>query len=107
MSTKKASHPAYVALVESLEPDYGNLTTGSMFGMPCVKHNGKARFGAYDGGVVFKLDGTAHGQALALAGSVLFDPSGKGRPMKAWVVVKPDHQASWFALAKAALEMAP
>lgn len=53
--------------------------------------------------MVFKLEGAAHAQALALEGAVLFDPGGKVRPMKAWVVVGPAHQEQWLSLAMAAL----
>lgn len=101
---KKASHPAYEALIESLTSHYDGLVTGSLFGMPCVKHAGKARLGAYDGGVVFKLAGEDHARALALEGAVLFDPSGKGKPMKAWVVVPAEQQSAWFELARAAMD---
>ena len=38
--------------------------------------------------MVFKLpDPDAHARALALDGAHLFDPCGKGRPFKEWVVV--------------------
>jgi hypothetical protein len=40
---------------------------------------------------------------LALAGSVLFDPSG-GRPMREWIVVGAQHQDHWTTFAEAALE---
>ncbi|MBX2803184.1 MAG: hypothetical protein KTR31_36225 [Myxococcales bacterium] len=103
--SKKQSHPAYEALVDSLREEHGALTTGSLFGMPCVKHGGKAVLGAYDGGVVFKLGGDAHAEALALPGAVLFDPSGNGRPMKAWVVLGPDHEREWPRFAAAALQV--
>ncbi len=62
--------------------------------MPRLKSRRKAVLGSFDGGVVFKLGSApeVHAEALALAGSVLFDPSGKGRPMKDWVVVNADHE---------------
>ena len=71
--------------------------------MPCLKQDGKALLGSFDGGVVFKLHGADHAAALALDGSVLFDPSGKGRPMKDWVVVGPIHEASWSTFAAKSL----
>ena len=70
-------------------------TTGKMFGMPCLKLGGKAFAGFYQGAMVFKLRGEAHGEALALAGAHLFDPSGMQRPMKEWVVVPAEHAARW------------
>ena len=94
--SKKASHPAYEDLVSAaLAADHA-LTTGSLFGMPCIKRNNKALAGAYDRGVVFKLAGDAHAEALALDGAVLFDPGGKGRPMKAWVVLGAAHEHQWL-----------
>ena len=49
-----------------------------------------------------KSDFPEHAQAMSLAGAKLFDPSGKGRPMKAWVVLGPAHAARVPALALAA-----
>ena len=48
-------------------------------------------------------DPNAHAQALALAGAHLFDPSGKGRPFKEWVVVPPTHAAQWPQFAESAV----
>lgn len=75
----------------------------AMFGMPALKAGGKAIAGLFGNAVVFKLDGDAHAKALALKGAELFDPSGTGRPMKAWVVVPSAHAAKWSGLGKAAL----
>ena len=58
---------------------------GKMFGMPNLFIGGKAFAGLYGDAMVFKLDGSAHARAPALPGAQLFDPSGRGRPMKAWV----------------------
>ena len=93
-NSKKESSPAYEALVDDLLNELPGLELGSLFGMPCLKSGGKAALGSFDGGVVFKLASTPdiHAEALSLAGSVLFDPSGKGRAMKDWVVVSAEHQ---------------
>ena len=77
--------------------------TGQMFGMPCLKNNGKAFAGYYHGAMVFKLGAPAHADALALPGARLFDPSGLGRPMKEWVVVPGEHVCRWSELAQEAL----
>jgi hypothetical protein len=74
-----------------------------MFGMPTLKANGKAFAGLYEESMVFKLDGDAHRRALALAGAHIFDPSGMGRPMKAWVVVPGEHEEAWAGFAREAL----
>ena len=56
-----------------------------MFGKPCFKINKKAFVCFFENEMVFKLEGDEHEKALSLKGAKLFDPSGKGRAMKAWV----------------------
>lgn len=73
-----------------------------MFGKPCFKINGKAFICFYQDCIVCKLNGEAHQEALSLDGSVLFDPSGKGRAMKEWVQIPFTHQQSWEKFARAA-----
>jgi hypothetical protein len=102
VATQKASTPEWEALLEEVRVLHPEVSGGSMFGMPCAKAGGKAFMGSFGGGTVFSLDGDAHARALALAGSELFDPSGM-RPMKAWVVVRPEHRELWPELAEAAL----
>ena len=52
--------------------------------------------------MVFKLpDPDAHARALALDGAHLFDPGGKGRPFKEWVVVPAAHADEWESFAAA------
>jgi hypothetical protein len=80
-----------------------SATTGALFGMPCLQANGKAFAGYSQDAMAFKLGAPEHGQALALRGARLFDPSGRGRPMKEWVEVPAEHAARWLALARAAL----
>ncbi|MBS2022635.1 MAG: hypothetical protein JST92_09510 [Deltaproteobacteria bacterium] len=75
----------------------------AMFGMPSLKLAGKAFAGVFGDRLVFKLEGAPHAEALALAGAGLFDPSGMGRPMKAWVVVPKKHADAWGRLAEAAM----
>ena len=79
-----------------------------MMGMPCVKADGKLIAGwvTSANGMVFKLpDEEARAAALALDGSHLFDPGGKGRPFKEWVVVPAAHAAEWPRLAAQALTL--
>ena len=102
MATQKSSSPEWEALLDEVRALHPEVSAGSMFGMPCAKAGGKAFMGSFDGGVVFSLEGDAHARALALAGSELFDPSGT-RPMKGWVVVRPEHREVWPELAEAAL----
>ncbi|HKP52638.1 MAG TPA: hypothetical protein VJ183_08290 [Chloroflexia bacterium] len=99
----KDARADYDAVVSEIVSSSG-ATTGAMFGMPCLKHGGKAFAGFYEGAMVFKLGGEAHAEALALAGAHLFDPSGRGRPMKEWVVVPHEYVERWGELAGEALE---
>ena len=86
----------------------GNQIEGSiesqMFGKPCFKINKKAFVCYFQESMVFKLEGGEHSKALNLEGAKLFDPSGKGRPMKAWVQVPFSHKETWSSFAKAAAE---
>jgi hypothetical protein len=105
MSSRKASTPEWEQLLSEVGERHPEVASGAMFGMPCAKVAGKAFMGSFDGGVVFKLDEPLRGQALALGGSALFDPSGN-RPMRAWVVVPAEHRDRWPQFAAAALSAA-
>jgi hypothetical protein len=93
------------------EAEYIKVGTGvpdsvqsQMFGKPCFKIGGKAFCSFFQEAMVFKLKGDIHARALALEGSVLFDPSGKGRAMREWVQVPMEHKALWPEFATAACE---
>ncbi len=88
----------YLAIGRSIS----GATESQLFGKPCFKIEGKAFICYFAACMVFKLSGATHIAALALDGATLFDPSGKGRPMKAWVQVPASHQEQWTALARAA-----
>lgn len=77
-------------LVESMEKHDG-VTSGQMFGKACLKVNGKAFISQHNETVVFKLNGKVHEKAIKLPSANLWDPSGKGRPMKEWVALTHDH----------------
>lgn len=81
----------YTATGQQME----DAVESQMFGKPCFKVNGRAFISLFEECMVFKLGGTVHAEALALKGAVLFDSSGKGRAMKAWVQVPLVHKASW------------
>jgi hypothetical protein len=92
---------AYERLAAELAGAVG-ATPGKMMGMPTLYLGGKAFAGLFGDAMVFKLDGNSHAGALALPGAVLFDPSGVGRPMRAWVRVPLEQAAAWPGLAQAA-----
>src|SRR5947209_6527099 len=94
---------AFDKLVRTLSKE-DSVTAGQMFGKACLKVGGKAFIAQHHETVVFKLNGESHGKAMGLSGAVLWDPSGKGRSMKEWVVLSPDHGNHFLALAKAALK---
>jgi hypothetical protein len=77
------------------------VVRSQMFGMPCLKVNGKAFLSLFKEDLVFKLTGDAHARALAIQGSSLFDP-GMGRPMREWVRVPASATPTWQALAESA-----
>lgn len=93
---------------EKLFVETGGVLKGAeqsqMFGKPCFKVNGKAFMCLFDDCLVFKLEGKTHEVALKLKGSVLFDPSGKGRAMKEWVQVPTTHKAKYADFAKEAMK---
>lgn len=85
-----------------LVSEIDDLALGAMFGKRCLKVFGKAFAAQFHDDMVFKLSGEHHEYAAALDGSCLWDPSGKGRAMKEWVQVRPDHEHEWLAMAKQA-----
>ncbi len=93
----------YEKLVQALTSTPG-VTAGQMFGKPCLKVHGKAFVAQQHETVVFKLTAPHHARALAIAGALLWDPSGKNRPMKEWVAVPASGCKHYRALATAALE---
>ena len=94
----------YEAVVSEMTAT-SSTTSGKMFGMPCLKNsNGKAFAGFFEDAMVFKLGGDSHGEALALSGARLFDPSERGRPMKEWVVVPIEHVSRWLEFARNAFD---
>jgi hypothetical protein len=79
------------------------VKASTMFGMPTLKVNGKAIGGLWGDAMTFKLGPEALAEALRIEGAHQFDPSGLGRPMKAWVVVPADQATEWQRLAQLAL----
>jgi hypothetical protein len=89
----------HVANLLALRP---GVSKSQMFGMPCIKVNGKA-FASLNGEtMVFKLSGEERSLALGLVGSHLFEPMA-GREMKEWVQVPLEQGEAWQKLAENAL----
>lgn len=88
----------------SIGNSFNEAVESQMFGKPCFKVNGKAFVCFFENEMVFKLSGDDHMQALSLTGAHLFDPSGKGRAMKAWVQLPYTHKSKWKNYAESAME---
>jgi hypothetical protein len=93
----------YEKLIASFDETDG-VTISQMFGKACLKINGKAFVAQHLEVVVFKLSGADHARALGISGAALWDPSGKGRPMKEWVALPATASKHFDAFAMAALE---
>jgi hypothetical protein len=96
----------YDEIADDLAARNAEVKLGQMMGMPAIKAGGKmiGGFAGGEGAMVFKLPNAGDREAaLALAGAHLFDPGGRGRPMKEWVVVSQAHEAEWPRLAETAL----
>jgi len=79
-----------------------SVAPGKWFGKPCLKVDGKVFAALWQGDMAFKLTGEAHTEALQVEGAHLFDPRGKGHPMKEWVQVPAQHSAIWSHFAELA-----
>jgi len=80
-----------------------DVVSSQMFGKQCLKVKGKAFLALHMKSLVFKLSGNAHKEALSQKGAALWDPSGKGRPMKEWVAIPAENLSNAKALANHAL----
>ncbi|MFN2468881.1 MAG: hypothetical protein ABR521_12205 [Gaiellaceae bacterium] len=65
----------YAEIADDLAAHNAHVEVGKMFGMPCIKTNGKAAAGLWQDSMVFKLPvaETREG-ALSLEGAAHFDP---------------------------------
>lgn len=93
----------YEKLIASFGENDG-VSVSQMFGKPCLKINGKAFIAQHLEAVIFKLSGADHARALGIPGAALWDPSGKGRPMKEWVALPTIASQHFESFASAALE---
>lgn len=92
-------------VIQELATELGpgkEVSSGKWFGQPCLKVSTRVFAVLWEGNVAFKLSGRAHEEALHIAGAQLFDPQGKGRPMKQWVQVPAEQSATWIHFARLA-----
>ena len=100
MTTAQERYKALVTRFSKLV----RIETGQMFGKPCLKINSKAFLAFHEEHLVFKLAEAVHSKALTEKGSFLWDPSGKGRPMKEWVSISCASDFDEDAYAQAAFQ---
>ena len=86
----------------SIGQSQSDAEQSQMFGKPCFKIHGKSFVCFFQDMMVFKLTEEAHPKALLFEGALLFDPSGKKRPMKEWVQLPFEHKDHWDLFAEEA-----
>ena len=74
-------------IFEQLAEHFADSQPKQMFGKKCLYCRGKAFVAIQGDRVAFKLPEAAVKKALGIKGATLWDPSGKGRPMREWVAV--------------------
>jgi hypothetical protein len=79
---------------------------GKLFGKATYNIRTKPFISYFGKSIVCKLQGDAHQRALNLEGAKLFDPSGKGRPMREWVQIPYQHNDQWLHFAEEAKKYA-
>lgn len=96
-------HVTYDRIADTLSKS-DDISTGQMFGKPCLKTGKKAFAAWFKTEMVFKL-----GQEeitlikQQFLGSINWDPSGKNRAMKDWLQVPEEYSDHWETLAKQAM----
>ncbi len=100
-----AENKTYAAVVQALLSD-PRVVEVKMFGMPTLKVGGKAFASLWEtGDLVVKIGAPRVQELLKAKAGRQFDPSGKGRPMKEWIIIKApaiQAQKQWLALAEEA-----
>jgi hypothetical protein len=102
--TQTTAQDRFDALARALSEK--GARTSSVFGKPSVKDAaGRAFACLHASALACRLGDRSekHREALALKGAVLFDPSGRGRPMRDWVSIPVAHAERWQEFAEAAL----
>ena len=82
--------------------DRTNIKRTKRFGKHCLAARGRVIAVLWEGDLVFKLAGEDHARALKLDGARLWDPRGKGHPMREWVQVPRLHSQEFGRLGEAA-----
>ena len=94
-------------VLDEIAAEFGaeeDVALGKWFGKPCLKVGGKVFAVLWGGDMAFKLGGEAHSEALQVVGAHLFDPRGKGHPMKQWVQIPAEQLSTWGRFARLACQ---
>jgi len=75
------------------------ITRGKMFGMPCLKVNGKIFACFWAGGLSVKLPVEEVAKATETSGIAILDPMGNNRPMKEWILIDEKTSKLWVECA--------
>lgn len=95
----KTPHPKYEDIKHEFVIKH-DAQPGSWFGLPALKIQGKVFMAIWlNGDAIFKLEDPTHAEALALEGSVLFQPMHDRKPMREWVQVPEVHVEKWHHFA--------
>lgn len=91
--------------LETLATQLEDVSISQLFGKPSLKNKDTHFVCGFLDCLVVKIGREAIAEKMGeYEGAVLFDPSGKGRPMKDWLQVPRKYEGHWWALTKQALE---
>ena len=90
-------------IAASFDPSL-NVSTSKWFGKPCIGIGKKVFIILWGHDLAFKLTGEAHAEALKIDRAHLFDPRGKGSPMKEWVQIPEAQSSAWDRFARQSYE---
>ena len=97
------SKQIFESIGQTLANEQG-VSSGQMFGKPCLKSGNKAFVAFFKDDMVFKLGSESIVQMNGkYPGATNWDPSGKGRPMKDWLQIPSEYSDDWKILAEQAL----
>ncbi len=96
------SNPEMLREIASQFGPEQNVAVAKWFGKPCINVGKKTFVILWGRDLVFKLAGQDHADAMQVAGAHLFDPRGRGNPMKEWVQIPAAQAAAWGRFAKLA-----
>jgi len=85
--------------IVALLPPTPAIVRGKMFGMPCLKVNGKVFACFWEGGLSVKLPSEEVAKALELPGIIILDPMHNNRPMKEWILMSREAGKHWVEYA--------